>query len=143
MKKIVLSVFWLIGSLVMAQPSDLSALDYDWDTFGSSFGPVTIILSILGYVYFAVCLQTIANKTNTENSWLAWIPIANIYLMTQIAGKPGWWLLLFFIPIVNIIIAVILWMGIAKARDKAEWIGITIILPIINIIVVGYLAFSE
>jgi hypothetical protein len=33
-----------------------------------------------------------AKKTNTQNPWLTWIPIANIYLMCIIAGKPGWWL---------------------------------------------------
>ncbi len=141
MKKFVLG-FWFIGSLVIAQSNDLSALDYDWNALNNNLGPLPIILTVLAYIYFAFCLQTIANKTNTENAWLAWIPIANIYLMTQVAGKPGWWLLLMFIPLVNIIIAVILWMEIAKALNKPEWLGVAIILPVINIIVVGYLAFS-
>src|SRR5215467_850832 len=30
------------------------------------------------YIYMAICLQTIAKKTNVQNPWLAWIPIANI-----------------------------------------------------------------
>ncbi len=143
MKKVVLLGFCLLGGLVAAQTNDMSALNYDWDAFSKSFGPLSIALTIVAYIYFALCLQTIANKTNTENAWLAWIPIANIYLMTQIAGRPGWWLLLMFIPLVNIVIAIILWMGIAKARNKPEWLGITVILPFINLIVVGYLAFSE
>ena len=103
---------------------------------------ISWVISIAAYVYLAFCLQTIANKTNTEHGWLAWIPIANVYLMCKIAEKPWWWLLLCLIPIVNIVIMVILWMGIAQARDKKGWLGILMIIPIANFVVLGYLAFS-
>ena len=102
-----------------------------------------ILLWLAIYIYYAISLQTIARKTNTEGEWLAWIPIANVYLMCKIAARPGWWLLLFFIPLVNIVVAVIIWMNIAEARNKASWLGILIIVPIANIILPGYLAFSE
>jgi len=101
------------------------------------------VIWLIGYVYYAVCLMVIANKTGTANSWLAWIPIANIYLMCKVAGKPGWWLILFFIPIVNIIIAIIVWMKIAEARKKPSWLGILMIIPIVNIFIPGYLAFAD
>ncbi|UCD15082.1 MAG: hypothetical protein JSV34_05000 [Candidatus Omnitrophota bacterium] len=102
-----------------------------------------LLLWIGVYVYFAFALQTIANKTNARNSWLAWIPVANIYLMCGIAGKPWWWLLLMFIPIVNLVIVVLLFMEIAKARGKDNWLGILMLAPIVNLVVIGYLAFSD
>ena len=101
------------------------------------------ILGFAGYIYMAFALQTIAAKTNTQNKWFAWIPFLNIYLMCKIAGKPGWWVVLLFIPFVNIVIGVIIWMKIAKARNKPEWWGILTIIPIIGIIAVGYIAFSK
>lgn len=105
---------------------------------------ITVLLIWLGiYVYFALALQVIANKTNVENGWLAWIPIANFYLMCKIAEKPGWWFLLFFLPLVNIIIMIIIWMKIAEIRNKPSWLGILFLVPIVNLIIVGYLAFSE
>lgn len=73
-----------------------------------------VLLYIVIYVYIAYTLMVIANKTNTENSWFAWIPILNLYLMCKIADKPGWWLILFLIPLVNIVIAIIVWMKIAE-----------------------------
>lgn len=103
----------------------------------------TIILFIVIYVYVAYSLQVIANKTNTENSWLAWIPIVNIYLMCKIAGKPGWWLILFLIPIVNIVVGIIVFMKIAELRGKPNWVGILWILPVVGLIIPGYLAFSD
>lgn len=48
-----------------------------------------LILYILIYIYFAYTLMIIANKTNTENLWYAWIPIVNLYLMCKIADKVG------------------------------------------------------
>jgi hypothetical protein len=95
------------------------------------------------YVYFAICLMKIAKKTNTPNGWFAWIPILNAILMIQIAKKPIWWIILLFIPIVNIVISIILWMAIAEAVGKPNWLGILIIVPIANFIIPGYLAFSK
>ena len=101
------------------------------------------IIFAVFYVYMALSLSTIANKTNTENAWLAWIPIANIILMLNIARKPIWWIVLFLIPLVSIVIAIIVWMGIAEARNKPNWWGILLIVPVVGIIVPGYLAWSD
>ncbi len=108
---------------------------------GSYIGVVG--LAALAYVYYSVCLMAIAQKTGTENGWMAWVPILNLLLMVRIAGRPGWWLLLFFIPLLNIVIAAIVWMDIAVARHKPGWWGILILVPFLNALVPGYLAFSR
>ena len=95
------------------------------------------------YVWLALTLHVIANKTDTQNSWLAWIPIANLYLMCKVAGRSGWWTILFFIPLVNLVLGVIIWMAIARARNQPSWLGILMIIPIVNLIILGILAFSE
>src|SRR5215475_9294823 len=101
------------------------------------------ICFIAFYVYMALALQTIANKTNTENAWLAWIPIVNIILMLNIARKPIWWIILFFIPLVNIVMAIMVWMAVAEARGKPSWWGVLIIIPVANLVVPGVLAWSD
>lgn len=47
------------------------------EDYGQAGGLLLIywVFAIAAYVYFAVVLQTIAKKTNTENAWFAWIPI--------------------------------------------------------------------
>ena len=104
---------------------------------------VMLVFFAVIYIYMALALQTIAKKTNTENGWMAWIPIVNLVLMLNIAKKPLWWIILCLIPFVNIIIAIIIWMGIAEARNKPNWWGILMIVPFVNLIVPGYLAWSE
>jgi hypothetical protein len=104
---------------------------------------VFLVFFAVFYVYFALALQTIAKKTNTENAWLAWIPIVNIILMLNIAKKPVWWFILCLIPLVNIVILIIVWMAIAEARGKPNWWGILMIVPLVNLIVPGYLAWAD
>jgi hypothetical protein len=45
--------------------------------------------------------------------------------------------------VVNIVIAILVWMGVAEARNKPNWWGILVIVPGIGIIVPGYLAWSD
>lgn len=50
--------------------------------------------------------------------WAAIIPIYNLYIILKIVGRPGWWLLLFFIPIVNFIIGIVVLLDLARAFGK-------------------------
>ena len=111
--------------------------------FMGGFLIVILLIAVAFYVYSALALQTIAQKTNTENGWLAWIPIANLFLMVMIAKKPAWWILLCFIPFANLVILILLWMAIAEARGKPNWWGIMLLVPVVNIVVPGYLAWSD
>lgn len=101
------------------------------------------LIILASYVYVALTLQVIANKTGTSDAWMAWVPILNGYLMCKIAGKPGWWVVLFFIPFVNLVITVLVWMGIAEARHKPAWLGVLMLVPIANLVIPAHLAFSE
>lgn len=121
------------------------------DIHDFGFGPglaggllmVFLTVGVAVYVYMALAVQTIARKTNTKNDWLAWIPIANIILLLEIARKPLWWLLLLVIPLVNLVISIVVWVGVAEARGKPSWWGLLMIVPGINLIVPGYLAWGD
>lgn len=59
-----------------------------------------------------------------EAGWKSIIPIYNVYIILKIIGRPGWWLLLLFIPFVNIIVAVVVALDLAKSFGKSELFGI-------------------
>lgn len=109
-----------------------------------------IVLMLLLYVYSALCLQMIAKKTSQEPVWLAWVPIGNLFLMCKIASLSYLWLLGFllaFLPFVgmffNLALVAYFYYRIALARNKPGWLGILVCLPIVNLIIMGYLAFSD
>jgi hypothetical protein len=103
--------------------------------------PAWILLLL--YAYMAMCLQRIAKKTATSKGWLAWVPFVNLYLSCKIARKPGWTTLFFFIPVMNIVMAIIVSIGIAKARGKPGWLGLFSFIPVANLILPAYLALSR
>jgi len=74
-----------------------------------------------------------------QPGWAVIIPIYNIYIMCKVAGRPGWWVLLMFIPFVNLIIAIILTIDIAKNFGQGVGFGIgLIILPFIFYPILGF-----
>ncbi len=95
------------------------------------------------YIIFSLPLYVIAQKLGSEMAWLAFIPIANLWLMCDVAGKEWWWILLMFIPFINIIIFIMLWMAIAENLDQPSWLGLLLLVPIANIIMPFYLAFAS
>lgn len=69
---------------------------------------------VLGYILAAFPLALIFKKAG-QTPWTAFIPIVNIYVLCQTVGRPGWWVVLYFIPIVGLIIGVIVYYDLARS----------------------------
>lgn len=110
-------------------------------------GVGAIIFIIVAYVFLAYCLARIAVRTGMPfGSSFVWalIPIANVFLILKIAGKPMWWFILCLIPIVNFVITIIVWMAISERLGRPGWWGILIALvPVVNIVLFLILAFES
>jgi len=95
--------------------------------------------SFFWYVIFVIGFWPTLVKAGRPG-WGAIIPIYNLYLMLKIAGRPGWWLILYIIPIVNIIIAIIVALDLARAFGKSTLfgvIGLWLFQPI-GLLIVGF-----
>ncbi len=102
-----------------------------------------LFFSLIMYLVVSFSLYTIAKNNGQENPWFAFVPILNIILMVNLAGKEMWWVILFFIPCVNLIAAVIVLMGVAEAAGKPNWWGILLIIPCVNIVAWPMMAFGK
>jgi hypothetical protein len=107
-----------------------------------------ILLVFLGiglavYLFFSYCMYRIATKLNCPAAWTAWVPLLNMWAVVGSAGKPWWWILLMFVPLLNFFVIIYLWMCISENLGKNRWLGILIIVPIANIIYMVMLAFSK
>ena len=64
--------------------------------------------------------------------WASLIPIYNAYVFLQIAGKPGWWLVLLLIPFVNLVFGIIATLAFCKNFGKGAGFAVGMIfLPVI------------
>ncbi len=73
-----------------------------------------------------------------QPGWACIIPFYNVYILLKITGKPGWWLLLYLVPLVNIVISIIVIIELAKsfAKDGGFAVGL-IFLPFIFYPILG------
>jgi len=85
--------------------------------------------AIVVLLYLAVVVLAIAGLWTTfvkagKPGWGAIVPIYNLILLLEIAGKPLWWVLLFFVPCVNIIMPFLVCIEVAKKFGKEVGFGI-------------------
>ena len=76
-----------------------------------------------------------------QPGWACIVPIYNIYVMTQIAGKPAWWIVLFFIPIANLIAAILIFVSIAQKFGKGAGFGVG--MALLGFIFIPILGFGD
>ncbi|HUG83813.1 MAG TPA: DUF5684 domain-containing protein [Euzebya sp.] len=89
----------------------------------------------LFYLAFIVLFIAAAWKLFTkagEDGWKVLVPFYNIYVFLQIVGRPGWWLLLYFVPLVGFVISIIVAIDTAKSfgKDTAFAVGLIFLSPI-------------
>ncbi|UCG77477.1 MAG: hypothetical protein JSV21_07800 [Nitrospirota bacterium] len=102
---------------------------------------ILIVFAVL-YIYYWLCFFIMARKQGLPVPWLAFIPVAQLYTFVSVAGKPWWWIILLFVPLVNMIVVIYLWMCIAENMGRSKWLGLLILVPVINIILPALLAFT-
>jgi hypothetical protein len=60
----------------------------------SSDSPIALLVSLTLALFVIVAMWKVFTKAG-QPGWGAIIPIYNVYLLCKIAGKPGWWVMLF------------------------------------------------
>jgi hypothetical protein len=99
---------------------------------------------VFGLIFLAIAVLFIASFWKIfdkagEPGWAAIVPIYNIIVLCRVAGKPEWWVLLFFIPVVNIVISIMVWAALCErfGKDGGFVIGI-ILLPYIFLPILAF-----
>jgi len=115
------------------------ALNFDVNALGSleSFGlgslvggalvAVIVILSIIFlavYAYKAWAWHTIAKKLKYKNYWLAWIPLANFFLLPILAKKRWEWGFIILIPFVFWPLILVPFLGITLLYLGVAFLGV-------------------
>jgi hypothetical protein len=97
-------------------------------------------------VYFAVIALVIVSMWKVfakagKPGWAAIIPIYNWVVILEIIGKPVWWVILLFIPLVNIAIAILAFIELAKVFGKSPGFGVG--MAFLPFVFFPILAFSD
>lgn len=131
--------------------SNISASEY---TMIADFVAVFVIAF---YIHGCLCLYMIARKFRVSYPWSALIPAVNVWTFVETAGKPWWWTVIIAVlllstafqigviisSLLSICVAIYLWMCISEKAGKNRWLGLLMLIPIINFFYSAVLAFSR
>lgn len=97
-----------------------------------------LIFQLTLIVLVVVGLWKLFSKAG-KPGWAAIVPIYNTIVMIQMAGKPVWWIILLFIPVVSLVVSVLVMIGLAKnfGRGTGTVLGL-IFLPMIFLLILGF-----
>jgi hypothetical protein len=102
------------------------------------FIPFAFIGFIVGF--YAVTFWKVFEKAG-EPGWTIFVPFYNLYRFVKIAGKPGYWALLYLVPGVNIVISLLTNLGIAQKFGRSDGFGVGLFL--LDFVFYPILAFGD
>ncbi|MBU0977147.1 MAG: hypothetical protein KKD18_01910 [Nanoarchaeota archaeon] len=119
--------------------------------------PIILAIAIITYIYISIAAMALAKKTGTKHGWLAWIPFANFYLYSKMAGMHWWPIFLLvgmFIPNLDIFALVAFtifnfiwfWKILDKVNKPGWWVLFNIVPGfgwLIFLILLGVATWSE
>lgn len=90
------------------------------------------------YIFMALTYAALFKKAG-EAGWKGWVPIYNTWTLNEIAGRPGWWALLNFIPFVGLVTTIISLVDLVKSFGKdTAYVLLLIFLPIIGFPILAF-----
>lgn len=106
---------------------------------GAFSGAYMIFMLLIG-VFSIVCMWKIFTKAGREG-WKSIIPIYSYVVLLEIAGLPGWYILLFLVPVANIYAIFKLYIELAHKFGKSTGFGVASVF--FSIICLPIIAFDK
>jgi hypothetical protein len=137
-------------SIAATMLTTLAEFRPDHHPAGAAGGASSILGAIFGLVFglFALVVGLIMVASSWkiftkagEEGWMSIIPVLNIIILLKITRKPVWWVVLFFIPFVNVVAAFLVHMELAKVFGQG--MGFVIGMVFLPFIFYPMLAFGS
>lgn len=98
-----------------------------------------LLLVYLAFIVFLIAAQWKIFEKAGKPGWACIIPIYNIIVTLEIVKKPTWWILMFLVPIANIVFAIMIANALSKAfgKDTGFTVGL-IFLPFVFYPILGF-----
>src|SRR5690606_35501622 len=95
--------------------------------------------SILFLITYHIGLWKLFIKAG-RHGWEALIPVYSFYIMLKLTGRPVWWMILYFIPVINVIVYIGILIDFAKCFGKFGFLQhlASIVVPFIVFPVWGF-----
>jgi len=116
---------------------------YDLEPIGQSSEALGIFPILIGLAFLVVIIAGVWKVFTKagQPGWACLVPIYNVIVLLKIVGKPLWWLVLLFIPLVNLIVSILVMIELAKKFGKGT--GFALGLVFLGFIFFPILGFGD
>ena len=89
------------------------------------------IASIIAWIIVGIRLMKLCEVSGVSNGWFSFVPLLNFTRWARLAGKNPWLVLLFFIPVVGVILELI-WLNIISKQTgtQSPWFWVFLIITL-------------
>ena len=82
-------------------------------------------MNVTEWIIFVLVIQLIHGAATWKlyvkagkKSWQAWVPVYNSLVLMEIINRPKWWVILLFIPIVNLLMFPVIWIETIRSFGR-------------------------
>lgn len=104
--------------------------------------PGALLVFLAVHATLAAAFWKMASRVHEEPKWFALVPVLNLILFLKLAKRPLWWMLLFLIPLVNVVTVVVAAMSLCTRFGVNKWWGLVSIVSPFNLVLYLYLAYG-
>ncbi len=116
----------------------LSFFQQQEDLLGMLLGVGSALVGLVVGLIGLVAMWKVFTKAG-KPGWAVLIPVYNLVVLLEIVGRPIWWIILMFIPLVNFVIMFILAFDLAKSFGKGAGFALGLIfLNLIFFLIMGF-----
>lgn len=116
------------------------------EAISAALGLIVFLIFMVPVVLLIVSYWRILDKAG-EQGWKVLIPFYNGWVYARVVGRPGWWGLLLYVPLVNLVVGAIMGMDLATSfgKDSAFGLGLAIsaVIGFVGLIFYPILAFGD
>ena len=89
------------------------------------------IASIVAWIIVGIRLMRLCEASGVSNGWFSFVPLLNFTRWARLAGKNPWLVLLFFIPVVGVILELI-WLNIISKHTQTQspWFWVFLVITL-------------
>jgi signal peptidase I len=88
----------------------------------NDFSLTTVLIIVIGwYLLQSMAYYKFFTKAG-QKGWIGFVPFYNYYIHIQIVGRPSYWVLLLFVPIINFFVALTIHLDLLKSFKRYSYL---------------------
>jgi hypothetical protein len=103
------------------------------------------MFKLFGFVLFVLwCVSAWRmHEKAGQPGWVGIIPGVNVLGRLKMIGKPYWWAVLYFVPLLDVIVHIVVMVGVARTFGKSALFGLLTAVPFLEPFLFPFIGLTD